>query len=57
MIPQIIYLSILFIGLLLAANLHGKPKEGEYNFWTTFLSYIIILTLLFYGGFFDVFFK
>lgn len=51
--PQIIVLSLMIIGLLLAANLHGKPKKGDYNFWVTLTSSIITFLLLYWGGFFD----
>ena len=54
MVPQIIYLVITFIGMLLVANKHGQPRIN-YNFWETLISSIIIFTLLIWGGFFDGF--
>lgn len=57
MIPQLIYLSLIFIGLLLNAHMHNKPRKGEYSFWMSFLNAVINLSLLYFGGFFDVFFK
>jgi hypothetical protein len=51
-IPQIIYLILVFIGLLCSANKHGKI-EGNHNFWTTVASTIIVISLLYFGGFFD----
>jgi hypothetical protein len=53
MTAQIIYLVLAFIGLLLAANKHGKPKKN-YNFWHSFIAMCIVLSLLYWGGFFDV---
>ncbi len=57
MIPQIIYLSIAFIGLLYVANQHGKPKIGTYNIFTQLVGVALSMALLYFGGFFDVFFK
>jgi len=56
MIPQIIILSLTFISLLLAAYYHGKPRPN-YNFWSIFIGVIIQLFLLWWGGFFKVFFN
>lgn len=52
--PQITYLVITFLSLLIAANKHGKPKEGVHEFQYTFLAFVIIYCLLYSGGFFDV---
>ena len=57
MTPQIIYLVLAFAGLLSAANQHGKEKTGKHNFWSDLLTTSIVFLLLFFGGFFDVFFK
>ena len=57
MIPQIIYLVLIFAGLLLSANLHGKEKKGKHNFWNHIFNTVITISLLYWGGFFDVFFK
>lgn len=54
MIPQLIYLALLLAGMLLKAHQHGKPKEGNENFWTGFIAQAIIIWLLYAGGFFDV---
>jgi hypothetical protein len=54
MTPQIIVLVIQFLALLLAANKHGKEKTGKENFWTTFVAGCISLSLLYWGGFYDV---
>ena len=51
-IPQIIYLTINAIGLLLIAHLHGKPKTGEYNIFITLVSEGLAIALLWWGGFF-----
>ena len=56
MAPQIIYLFLFFINLLVTAHMHGKPK-GEFNFWITFFGSSIGILLLFWGGFFEGFFK
>jgi len=56
MIPQIIMLALMFFDYLAYANKHGQSK-GNYNIWHYFISNIILLTLLYFGGFFDVWFK
>jgi hypothetical protein len=55
--PQIIYLALSLAGLLLSANKHGKPKEGNYNFWISAVSCFITLYLLYWGGFFNILLK
>lgn len=51
-LPQIIYLTLMFLGLGIAIEQHGKPKEGITNFWVTFLATAISVSLLAWGGFF-----
>lgn len=53
MIPQITLLFLVAITLLLAANRHGKKKEGEHDFWSVLIALTIELTILYWGGFFD----
>lgn len=53
MTPQIIYLSIAFIGLLYSAHKHGTPKDGKNNFWIQLFATIIGLVILYFGGFFN----
>jgi len=57
MIPQIIYLVLYGVGLLILANQHGKPKTGNHNFWITATAGLISPALLYWGGFFDVLFN
>lgn len=52
MIPQIIYLILIFADLLYSANQHGKVRP-KYNFWANLVSVIIVLSILYSGGFFD----
>lgn len=56
MVPQIIFMSLVFISLLIVANKHGK-EQRPYNFWTTLVSTLITLTLLYLGGFFNPLFN
>ena len=56
MVPQIIYLSLVFIGLLIAANQHGKERT-PHNFWVTLVASLIPISLMYWGGFFDVMVK
>ncbi len=52
-IPQILMIVLLGISLLLSAKNHGKPKEGNNNFWVSFVSTTISVGLLLWGGFFN----
>lgn len=54
MIPQLIYIALILIGLGIAFAEHGQPKKGKHNAWITVIATIIVLILLFKGGFFDV---
>jgi len=49
--PQIIVLVIYFIALLITANKHGQERTA-WNFWETLVSAMIMMGLLFWGGFF-----
>lgn len=50
--PQIIYIIVASIHLLLTAHMHGKPKEGKYNIWIALIGAGLGFTLLIAGGFF-----
>ena len=50
--PQIIYLSITLLNLLITAYMHGKPRTDKYNIFVTILSTTVGLMLLTLGGFF-----
>jgi hypothetical protein len=50
--PQIIWIVLVAINLLLTANLHGSPKQGNHNIWITISGTVIMLILLITGGFF-----
>ena len=52
MTSQIILLILMLISLLVNAYLHGKPAK-KHNFWSTFVAFVIWMTLLYTGGFFD----
>lgn len=51
--PQYFFLSIMFIGLLIAAHQHGKPRTGKHDFWIQAISTAVSLVVLYYGGFFN----
>lgn len=50
-IPQIIFIIISSIGLLLAARDHGAPRPDS-NFWLHLIATCITYILLIWGGFF-----
>lgn len=56
-IPQIIW--FILAGANLAVNLvrHGEPREDNYNIWTSLISFVVACVLLYFGGFFNVFFR
>jgi hypothetical protein len=57
MAPQIIIVLLWFVSLLLTAYLHGKPKTDKHNIFSSLIATLINFLLLWWGGFFDVWFK
>jgi len=51
--PQIIYLVLVGIQLLMTAHKHGEMKMDKHNIWTTILNAIFASLLLYWGGFFS----
>ncbi len=51
--PQITLIVIMSINMLAGAYLHGKPKQGKYNFLHTVLNAIITISILYWGNFFN----
>lgn len=49
-IPQFIVLALMFTGLGIDICKHGQLNK--YNGWTSLIALIIMLGLLFWGGFF-----
>ena len=56
MLPQIIFISLAILNLGIFLAKHGDRREN-YNFFAQFFDYLILFALLYWGGFFDVFFK
>lgn len=50
--PQIIYLVLMGIGFLFNVILDGKEKTGKHSLGAWFIDTIIVLGLLYWGGFF-----
>lgn len=50
--PQLIYLAMVFMALGLALAKHGEPRTGKINFFSSLFSGIMMLALLYWGGFF-----
>lgn len=48
-----IWIALAAIGLLVAANKHGKPKQGKEDFWVALTGIGISASLLYFGGFFN----
>ena len=51
--PQVIWLVLAAVMLVVALAVHGKPKEGEHSFYRTLLLVAINVALLLWGGFFS----
>lgn len=56
MIPQIIYICLTMIALGKEFAKHGQPKTGNYDGWSSIIAVIVISLVLYWGGFYDVFF-
>ncbi len=52
-IAQWVYVTISAVGLLVAAYLHGKPRGGNFNFWSTAIDTSLTIGILSWGGFFS----
>ena len=50
--PQLIYLALFFMGAGTEMMNHGKPREGEHNFFIYTVAKALVLGLLYWGGFF-----
>jgi len=50
--PQIILIIWMAMGLGISITEHGEPKNRETSFWVTAVSDIIIVFILYKGGFF-----
>jgi hypothetical protein len=57
MVPQIIYLVLNIVGLLILIRKHGQPEEGKHNFWRSFVVAVLLNYLLYTGGFYAPLFK
>ena len=52
-LPAIIYLGFVVLGLGISMAQHGQPREGNHNFWHTFIGGAITVSILAWGGFFN----
>ena len=51
--PQIILIVLISIRLLANAYMHGKPRDGEYNMFTSLVDAGLMIWILIAGGFFN----
>lgn len=56
MFPQIIMIALIFVSIGINLAKHGEERPA-YNVWTSLIAAIISFMLLWWGGFFDVFWK
>ncbi len=54
MTAQLIYIIFVIIELMLGSYMHGKPKQGYHNVFFRVFDIIIITTVIYCGGFFDI---
>lgn len=54
MIPQIIMISIWMIGLGINMSKHGQEKTVKYNAYHFIIAKMVISTILYYAGFWNV---
>jgi len=47
--PLIIIYVLHAILLLMTANMHGKPKTGKYNFWTSLIATGLTLVMVWWA--------
>lgn len=52
-IPAVILLVIVVLNLSVKAHLHGKRISQRVSFGYAIIDTVILLTLLYWGGFFD----
>lgn len=55
MIATIILIAINVMSLGVVLALHGKEKEGKYNFWLSLIATAFIFFLYYKAGLFNVF--
>jgi len=54
MIAKLILLALMTLSLGMSIADHGKERKPQ-NGWISFISYCLVLGLLYWGGFFDNF--
>lgn len=50
--PQLLFLVLTCLGVGISLAKHGEKKEGNYNFYTSLVSAVIYILILYWGGFF-----
>lgn len=50
---QIIYIALTAMGLGIVLVKHGEPRTDKYNIFVSLTSTVIVLIILFLGGFFS----
>ncbi|QJB21885.1 hypothetical protein KNU94_gp47 [Xanthomonas phage FoX2] len=51
--PQLIYLALMFVGFGITVSKHGQPETGKHNAWFALIANALVVTLLWWGGFFS----
>lgn len=52
-LPEMLMLILIAWGFTITAVKHGKPRNEEYNAKSSALGLIVMLILLYWGGFFS----
>jgi hypothetical protein len=57
MIPQLIWIALALVNLILIGYKHGKEKTGKHNAYVDLITMFLSIWLLFAGGFFEPLFR
>lgn len=50
--PQLVWLGLMAINLMITGQFHGQPRGGTYNISVLIVLYTISIFILYSGGFF-----
>ena len=56
MIPQLMIIFLFIFGLGVNVAKHNENKKSEYNGWSHLIAILIFSLVLYFGGFWNVFF-
>lgn len=57
MLSQVILIAIYALSIGVNMALHGEPKTGRHSVWGSLIGTALVFSILYTGGFWDVFLK